>query len=64
MDRRKNNKGFLPPKKLLQGGYHIEKWDGQSEYVFGPWYWYCDPLQKLAKYGIVNYITWNTSLEK
>ncbi len=55
-----DNKGFLPPKKLLQGGCHIEERDGQSEYVFGPWYWYGDPLQRLAKYGIIRYIAWDT----
>lgn len=34
---RNENRGFLPPKKLLQGGCHIEERDGQPEYVFGPW---------------------------
>lgn len=55
---RSDNKGFLPPKRLLKGGMHMEEADGRDECVFGPWYWYCDPFKKLAKYGIVQHLRW------
>lgn len=52
----KDNKNFFPPKKLLRGIIHIQENGGRTEYVFGPWYYYCDPLKVLGKYGIAKYL--------
>jgi hypothetical protein len=52
----RDNKNFFPPKKLLRGGMHIEEKEGRQFYVFGPWYYYCDPLKVIGKYGIAKYL--------
>lgn len=54
----KDNKKFLPPKRLLKSGIIKEEKDGKEEYVFPiPWYRLCDnPLAKIKKYGIVEHL--------
>lgn len=54
----RENKKFLPPKKLLKSEVAVEEKDGVREYVF-PVYWYSsleNPLERIEKYGISQYL--------
>ncbi|HVW94408.1 MAG TPA: hypothetical protein VHA56_00400 [Mucilaginibacter sp.] len=52
----KDNKGFLPPKKMLMGGHEVEMIDGKEWTVSRPWYHYVDPFVYLKKYRIMQYM--------
>jgi len=48
----KDNKNFLPPKKILSSHWVRDDKDGQEGYAFIPWYCFHDPKTHLKKYGI------------
>ncbi|MBP9842645.1 MAG: hypothetical protein KBC62_01430 [Candidatus Pacebacteria bacterium] len=52
----KDNKDFLPPKKLLESkrGKTIE--DGKEVVRHHPWYCFGDPMEIIKDYKIVNYL--------
>ena len=53
----KDNKGFLPPKEMLNiGGMEKEVIDGKEWMVSHPWYHYVDPFKYLKKYRIMQYL--------
>lgn len=52
----KDNKGFLPPKKLLSSQWVRDERDGKEEYAFMPWYYFHDPTTYLKKYKISTYL--------
>lgn len=52
----KDNKGFLPPKKLLSAHWVRDDQDGTKEYACLPWYYFHDPKSYLKKYQISAYM--------
>lgn len=52
----KDNKGFLPPKKLVESHQVKEVRDGQDWYHSEPWYKFGDPYKHLKGYKIMNYL--------
>lgn len=52
-----DNKGFLPPLKMLDiGGYESFTIDGEQTDVYLHWYQLKDPFVYLKKYGIIKYL--------
>ena len=52
----KDNKEFLPPKKLTESHVVAEDRDGQTWHRIEPWYKFCDPHEHLKGYQIMNYL--------
>jgi hypothetical protein len=52
----KDNKGFLPPKKLVQSRMIKEIKDGAEWIHTEPWYRFVDPRKHLKKYKIMEYL--------
>lgn len=53
----KDNKGFLPPKKLVESrGVKEVKEDGNEWYSSRPWYHFVDPWEHLKDYKIMDYM--------
>jgi len=52
----KDNKGFLPPKKLVESRSITEKRDGYIWFRSEPWYRFVDPHEHLKGYKIMDYI--------
>lgn len=52
----KDNKGFLPPKKLVESRLVKEVRDGQDWYHSEPWYKFGDPYKHLKGYKIMDYL--------
>ena len=53
----KDNKGFLPPKKLVESrGVKEVKEDGKEWYSSRPWYYFVDPWEHLKDYKIMDYM--------
>jgi len=52
----KDNKGFLPPKKLLKSHSVSEVKDGKTWTHMEPWYRFVDPFKHLAGYKIMDYM--------
>lgn len=52
----KDNKDFLPPKKLVSSHWTRDDRDGKKEYACLPWYNFYDPKEHLASYGISHYL--------
>jgi hypothetical protein len=52
----KDNKGFLPPKKLLQSQMVTEIIDGRESYSFLPWFRFVNPHEYLKGYKIMDYL--------
>lgn len=52
----KDNKGFLPPKKLVDSRLVKETKDGQDWYRSEPWYRFVDPFEYLKDYKIMEYM--------
>ena len=53
----KDNKGFLPPKKLVESKLVKEvKEDGKEWYHSEPWYHFVDPWEHLKDYKIMEYM--------
>lgn len=53
----KDNKGFLPPKKLVKGHMVREvKEDGTEWHSMHPWYHFVDPKEHLKDYKIINHV--------
>lgn len=61
----KDNKDFLPPHKKLRVGGPVKETNasGTEEYVFYPWYYFVNPVEHLAKYGISKYMRWEKEAE-
>lgn len=53
----KDNKDFLPPKKLTDSAMVSEKKDGTIWYHSEPWYRFVNPFEHLKGYRIMDYIT-------
>jgi hypothetical protein len=51
-----DNKGFLPPKKILKSHSVNEVKDGQTWTHMEPWYRFVDPFKHLKKYGIIKHM--------
>jgi len=52
----KDNKDFLPPKKLVESRSVKETIDGKDWYRIEPWYRFVDPHEHLKGYKIMNYL--------
>jgi hypothetical protein len=52
----KDNKDFLPPKKIVESKSVTEIKDGKKWYTSRPWYQFGDPREKLKGYKILDYI--------
>ncbi|MAZ67628.1 hypothetical protein CL652_02565 [bacterium] len=52
----KNNRGFLPPKKLVKSRLVKETKDGKDFYHSEPWYRFVDPKEYLKDYKIMDYL--------
>ncbi len=52
----RDNKKFLPPKKLLKGISVKERKDGKEWYTTRKWYQYLDPHEVLKGYRIMNHL--------
>lgn len=52
----KDNKEFLPPKKLVESRSVTEKKDGKDWYTSQPWYKFVDPHKHLKGYKIMDYL--------
>lgn len=51
-----DNKGFLPPKKMLESKPVREKKDGQIWTHHEPWYRFVDPFEYLKDYAIIKHM--------
>ncbi len=60
----KDNKDFLPPKKLVESHLVPEKRDGKIWHHSEPWYRFVDPYEHLKDYKIMNYIEFVPSKDK
>jgi hypothetical protein len=58
----KDNKEFLPPKKLVKSQLVKESKDGKDWYHCEPWYKFVDPFEHLKGYRIMEYMQ-NTKKE-
>lgn len=52
----KDNKGFLPPMKLVEGRMVKTFKDGKEWHQMHPWYHFGDPHEILKGYAIMNYL--------
>ena len=52
----KDNKDFLPPKKLTEPQIVKEEKDGKTWHRIEPWYKFVDPYKHLAGYRIMDYL--------
>ena len=52
----KDNKDFLPPKKLVESHTVREIKDGKEYYQMHPWYHFGDPREHLKGYRIMDYL--------
>jgi len=52
----KDNKDFLPPKKLLESKRGKLPEQGENESRLYPWYCFGDPMETIKDYKIVNYL--------
>ncbi|MFA6608446.1 MAG: hypothetical protein WCT07_00860 [Candidatus Paceibacterota bacterium] len=52
----KDNKDFLPPKKLVQSRSLSEIKDGETYHHMEPWYKFVDPHEHLKGYKIMDYL--------
>lgn len=52
----KDNKGFLPPKKMVESQMVREKKDGEVWTHSEPWYRFVDPFEYLKGYKIMDYM--------
>lgn len=53
----KDNKGMLPPKKMVEGHTVKEdRGDGKNWYSTHPWYHFVDPQEHLKGYKILDYL--------
>ena len=52
----KDNKNFLPPKKLLESKRGRVAEDGKEEVRILPWYCFSDPHEILKDYKIMEYL--------
>jgi hypothetical protein len=52
----KDNKGFLPPKKMVESQMVKETKDGQDWYHSEPWYRFVDPHEHLKGYKIMDHL--------
>ena len=52
----KDNKDFLPPKKLLESHMGRERKDGQDHESMHPWYHFGDPRETLKGYKIMDHL--------
>lgn len=52
----KDNKGFLPPKKLTESKGVTEEKDGKTWFRSEPWYKFCDPFEELKDYEIMSHM--------
>jgi len=52
----KDNKDFLPPKKLVEDQMVKEARDGEDWYHTEPWYRFGDPYEHLKGYKIMDYL--------
>jgi len=52
----KDNKVFLPPKKLVKGQMVKEVRDGKDWYYVEPWYRFGDPFEHLKGYEIMKHL--------
>ncbi len=60
----KDNKGFLPPKKLTESHCVQENRDGGRWIHSEPWYRFVDPFEHLKGYKIMDYLQWVESDKK
>lgn len=60
----KDNKDFLPPKKLTESHCVQEDRDGGQWVHSEPWYRFVDPFEHLKGYKIIDYVTWVESDKK
>ncbi len=51
-----DNKGFLPPKKMLKSHSVNEVKDGKTWTHMEPWYRFVDPFKHLKNYGIIKHM--------
>lgn len=54
----KDNKDFLPPKKLTESQSVYEERDGHTWTHSEPWYRFVNPFEHLKGYKIMNYLEW------
>lgn len=54
----KDNKDFLPPKKLTESHCVQEDRDGSRWIHSEPWYRFVDPFEQLKGYKIMDYLRW------
>ena len=52
----KDNKGFLPPKKLVGHRLVSEERAGKTWHRSEPWYCFVDPREHLKGFGIISYL--------
>lgn len=52
----KDNKDFIPPKKLVESRSVRETKDGKDWHTSAKWYKFVDPYEHLKGYGIMNYL--------
>ncbi len=52
----RDNKKFLPPKKLLKGRAVRQRKDGKDWYTSEKWYQFLDPHKLLKGYRVMNYL--------
>lgn len=52
----KDNKSFLPPKKLLSSHWVRDNRDGKEEFACMPWFYFHDPKAHLKKYQISQFL--------
>jgi hypothetical protein len=52
----KDNKDFLPPKKMVESRSVSEEKDGQTWFRSYPWYRFVDPFEHLKGYRIMEYM--------
>ena len=51
-----DNKGFLPPKKILKSHSVSEVKNGETWSHMEPWYRFVDPFKHLKNYGIIKHM--------
>ena len=52
----KDNKDFLPPKKMVESRSLKETRDGKDWYTTRPWYHFVDPFKHLKGYKIMDHM--------
>jgi len=52
----KDNKQFLPPKRLVKSNWSKDDTSERKGYGFYPWYYFHDPKLHLENYGISEYL--------